>query len=88
MNPSNNDYWESTGSQNTFIHLRRGRTDVVSIRGTGPAAEMLQDPIFFLPAIVLQLARIIGPRLFDMNEMMSTIISMQLACSGPSHSWL
>merc|ERR1711968_144623 len=56
---------------NTFMHLRRGNTDVISIRGTSSAAEALQDINFFAPAVFLQLANKMGLNLLDMRVMLN-----------------
>lgn len=59
--------------RNTFVHLRRGATNVVAVRGTSSAAEVLQDANFWLPAGFLQLTQIAGPSLFNIRNIMGLI---------------
>jgi hypothetical protein len=59
--------------RNSLLHLRRGNTDVITVRGTYSAAEALQDLNLWMPAGFLQLARIIGPSLFSLRSILELI---------------
>eukprot|EP00928_Gymnodinium_smaydae_P034317 TRINITY_DN24351_c0_g3_i1.p1 TRINITY_DN24351_c0_g3~~TRINITY_DN24351_c0_g3_i1.p1 ORF type:complete len:1096 (-),score=153.83 TRINITY_DN24351_c0_g3_i1:175-3420(-) len=64
-------YWQAfnTGKDKqtytTFLHLRRGKTSVIAVRGTYSAAEVLQDLNYYMPAAFLNLASLLGPSVFD-----------------------
>lgn len=53
------------------MHLKRNNTSVITIRGTSSAAEVLQDANFWTPVVVLQLAQVMGPSLFNIDGIMN-----------------
>lgn len=55
----------SKSTYNSFVHLARGGTNVIAIRGTWSAIEALQDLKLFMPAAFLQIAQTVGPSLFN-----------------------
>jgi len=63
----------SNGSFTTFIHLRRGSTDVVAVRGTSSAVEALQDLNLWMPVAFLQMARSMGPSLYSTKSVLQTL---------------
>lgn len=66
-------YDVSLGTKNTFAHVKRGTTSVVTIRGTSSAAEVLQDANFWMPASFLQFAQVLGPSLFSVRSILTVI---------------
>ncbi|CAK0827800.1 unnamed protein product, partial [Prorocentrum cordatum] len=49
----------------SFMHLTKGRTHVVAVRGTKTLYDVLQDLNIWLPAVSLQLADLVGPHVPD-----------------------
>lgn len=47
----------------TFVHLARGSTHVIAVRGTASATDTLQDLTFWMPAVLTDLALRLGPDL-------------------------
>jgi len=59
------EYNIENGSRSTFLHLARGKTSVIAVRGTSSAVEVLQDLNFWMPVGFMQIARKLGPSLFS-----------------------
>jgi len=68
-------YNTSGGKTTSFVHMRRGTTDVIAVRGTSSAVEALQDLNLWMPVAFLQMARSMGPSLYSMRTVLGTLMS-------------
>lgn len=58
------------GKLNTFIHLQRGSTNVISVRGTWSVIEALQDLTVWMPTVMLQMAAVVFPTVLEIKYVM------------------
>jgi len=56
----------------TFVHLVRGGTSVIAVRGTSSAAEVLKDVTLWMPVSFLQLTEKFGPSLYSTGLMLES----------------
>ncbi|CAK0842429.1 unnamed protein product, partial [Prorocentrum cordatum] len=57
----------------SFMHLSRGKTHVVAVRGTFTLYDILQDFDIFMPTVALQLAGDVGPHVPDMSRILGAV---------------
>jgi len=58
---------------NTFMHLRRGKTDVIAVRGTSSAIEALQDINLWMPVAFIQIAHSLGPSFYSTRNILRVL---------------
>lgn len=63
----------SEGKRNTFIHVNRGMTHIVAVRGTSSAVEALQDINLWMPVAFVQLANSMGPTFYSTKSVLATL---------------
>eukprot|EP00929_Paragymnodinium_shiwhaense_P082973 TRINITY_DN4400_c0_g1_i1.p1 TRINITY_DN4400_c0_g1~~TRINITY_DN4400_c0_g1_i1.p1 ORF type:complete len:1005 (-),score=153.49 TRINITY_DN4400_c0_g1_i1:239-3253(-) len=66
----NQSYGAKDHRNSTFAHFVRGNTNVIAVRGTSSAVEVLQDMTFWMPVAFLQIAGLVGPSLFSMRSVL------------------
>lgn len=57
----------------SFIHIKRGNTHVIAVRGTQTLYDVLQDFNIFMPTVALQLAGDVGPHVADMSRILEVV---------------
>lgn len=63
-------YNTSNGNFTSFIHLMRGTTGVIAVRGTSSAVEILEDFNIWLPVGFLQLLTKLGPSMISIRSLL------------------
>jgi len=71
----NQVYDFAKGHYTTFLHISRGSTSVIAVRGTWSALETLQDLNFWTPVAFMQLASLVGPSMFDRNYLVRAMVT-------------
>jgi len=74
----------TAGTTTTFIHLIRGSTSVIAVRGTSSAVEVLQDLNLWMRIGFLQLARRIGPSCYSTREILKAFTANRTELMGKS----
>ncbi|CAK0877768.1 unnamed protein product [Prorocentrum cordatum] len=57
----------------SFLHLSRGKTHVVAVRGTMSLYDILQDLNIWMPTAILQLASLAGPHIPAMSRILEGV---------------
>jgi len=71
-------------TQTTFIHLTRGSTTVIAVRGTSSAVEVLQDLNLWMRIAFLQLARKVGPSCYSTRGVLEAFTVNRTELMGKS----
>mmetsp|Transcript_55908 Transcript_55908/g.141571 ORF Transcript_55908/g.141571 Transcript_55908/m.141571 type:complete len:543 (-) Transcript_55908:9-1637(-) len=61
-------------ARTSFIHLKRGTTSIIAIRGTSSTVEVLEDLNFWMPVGFVQIASSLGPSLYSTKDILTGFI--------------
>jgi len=68
-------YNVSNTGRTSFIHIARGATSIIAVRGTSSVVEVLEDLNFWMPVGFLQLASSFGPSFYSTRSILQTLTS-------------